>query len=124
MTNDKIKDQIPLFEMPELKKERTPESELKSVSRAAKKASAKDDMHYAGSRKSSTDATAPRKQIKAKSNGAMVRIKESLSGQVPEGDVRLTANIRDDLHLKLKITAARRRTTIGELIEELVEKYL
>jgi hypothetical protein len=51
-------------------------------------------------------------------------IKSVLSGQVPEGDVRLTANIREDLHLKLKITAARRRTTIGELIEELVEEYL
>lgn len=48
----------------------------------------------------------------------------SLSGQVPEGDVRLTANIREDLHLKLKIAAARRRTTIGELIEELVEHFL
>lgn len=47
-----------------------------------------------------------------------------LSGQVPEGDVRLTANIREDLHLKLKIAAARRRTTIGELIEEFVETYL
>lgn len=46
------------------------------------------------------------------------------SGQVPLGDVRLTANIREDLHLLLKITAAKRRTTIGELIEELVEAHL
>lgn len=46
------------------------------------------------------------------------------SGQVPIGDVRLTANIRQDIHLKLKITAAERRTTIGQLIEELVEKHL
>ncbi|MEJ1342474.1 MAG: hypothetical protein RPU34_06115 [Candidatus Sedimenticola sp. (ex Thyasira tokunagai)] len=46
------------------------------------------------------------------------------SGLVPEGDVRLTANIRGGLHLKLKIEAAQRRTTIGELIEELVEKNL
>jgi hypothetical protein len=45
-------------------------------------------------------------------------------GPVPEGDVRLTANIREELHLKLKIVAATRRTTIGELIEELVEQYL
>ncbi len=51
-------------------------------------------------------------------------MKGPLSGQVPEGDVRLTANIREDLHLKLKIAAARRRTTIGELLEEMVEKYL
>ncbi|MCM0083756.1 hypothetical protein L4X63_19385 [Geomonas sp. Red32] len=38
--------------------------------------------------------------------------------------MRLTANIREDLHLKLKIASAHRRTTIGEIIEELVEKYL
>lgn len=46
------------------------------------------------------------------------------SGLVPEGDVRLTANIRGDLHLKLKMEAAKRRTTIGELIEALVERHL
>ncbi|HUW38223.1 MAG TPA: hypothetical protein VMV91_12935 [Rhodocyclaceae bacterium] len=46
------------------------------------------------------------------------------SGKVPTGDVRMTANIRSDLHIKLKIAAAKRRTTIGELIEELVEKNL
>lgn len=46
------------------------------------------------------------------------------SGLVPAGDVRLTANIREDLHLKLKIAAAHRRTTIGELIEDLVERYM
>ena len=49
---------------------------------------------------------------------------KSAPGPVPEGDVRLTANIRQDLHLKLKIAAATRRTTIGELIEALVEQYL
>lgn len=46
------------------------------------------------------------------------------SGLVPEGDVRLTANIKEDIHLKLKIVSAHRRTTIGELIEELVENHL
>lgn len=50
--------------------------------------------------------------------------KKGLSGLVPEDDVRLTANIRKDLHLKLKIKAAEERTTIGELIEKLVEKHL
>lgn len=44
------------------------------------------------------------------------------SGLVPEGDVRLTANIREDLHLKLKIEAAKRRTTVGELLEQLIER--
>ncbi len=46
------------------------------------------------------------------------------SGQVPAGDVRLTANIREDLHLRLKIAAARQRTTIGEIIEDLVERHI
>ena len=48
----------------------------------------------------------------------------SKSGLVPDGDVRLTANIRGDLHLRLKIEAARQRSTIGELIENLVDKYI
>ena len=36
--------------------------------------------------------------------------------------MRLTANIRGDLHLKLKIRAAEQRTTVGELIEQWIEK--
>lgn len=47
----------------------------------------------------------------------------TLSGQIPAGDVRLTANIREDLHLKLKIRAAEQRTTVGELIEAWVEGW-
>jgi len=46
------------------------------------------------------------------------------SGLDPDGDVRLTANIWADLHLRLKIEAARRRTNILDLIEELVEAHL
>ncbi len=49
---------------------------------------------------------------------------QAVSGLVPVGDVRLTANIRQDLHLKLKIEAAHRRTTIGEILEELIEHHL
>lgn len=45
------------------------------------------------------------------------------SGLVPAGDVRLTANIRGDLHLKLKIRAAQERTTVGELIERWVDSW-
>jgi hypothetical protein len=45
------------------------------------------------------------------------------SGLVPTGDVRLTANIREDLHLKLKIRAAQERTTVGELIERWVDSW-
>ena len=46
-----------------------------------------------------------------------------MSGLIPNGDVRLTANIRQDLHLRLKIEAAHRRTTVGELIEEMIDKH-
>lgn len=45
------------------------------------------------------------------------------SGLVPQGDVRLTSNIRVDLHMKLKIRAVQRRTTVGELIEEWIEGW-
>lgn len=48
----------------------------------------------------------------------------AVSGLVPSDDVRLTANIRKDLHLKLKIAAAESRTTIGEIIEALVVRHL
>ena len=46
-----------------------------------------------------------------------------MSGLIPDGDVRLTANIRQNLHLRLKIEAAHRRTTVGELIEEMIDKH-
>ena len=46
------------------------------------------------------------------------------SGLVPEGDVRLTANIRADLHMKLKMYAVENRTTIGEVIEGLIERHI
>lgn len=46
------------------------------------------------------------------------------SGNVPDGDVRLTVNVREDLHLRLKVEAAHRRTTIGEIIEELIEAHV
>lgn len=46
------------------------------------------------------------------------------SGLVPDGDVRLSANIDRRVHLKLKIAAAEQRTTIGELIEQLVTKHM
>lgn len=47
----------------------------------------------------------------------------SKSGLVPSGDVRLTVNMRRDLHLKLKIKAAEERTTIGELVERWVQSW-
>lgn len=45
------------------------------------------------------------------------------SGLVPAGDVRLTANIRGDLHIRLKVRAAQESTTVGELIEKWIESW-
>lgn len=44
------------------------------------------------------------------------------SGLVPEGCVRLTANMDEDLHLRLKLEAAKQRTTIGRMLEDLVDR--
>jgi hypothetical protein len=55
---------------------------------------------------------------------AFAKAKTSKSGLVPEGDVRLAANIRADLHRKLKHAAVDAGTTIGELLETLIEKHL
>lgn len=46
------------------------------------------------------------------------------SGLVPEGDVRLTANIRADLHMNLKMYAVKEKTTIGEILEKLIEQHI
>ena len=50
--------------------------------------------------------------------------KKSASGQVPAGDVRLVANIRKDLHKRLKHAAVDQETTVGDILEELIDKYL
>lgn len=49
---------------------------------------------------------------------------KSKSGQVPEGDVRLVANIRKDLHKKLKHAAVDKEITLGEILEQLIEKNI
>jgi hypothetical protein len=73
----------------------------------------------------------PQKAVKAKNEPVTRQARKTagkiatkVSGLIPAGDVRLTANIRQDLHLKLKIAAAHQRTTIGELLEKLIEKHI
>lgn len=46
------------------------------------------------------------------------------SGQVPVGDVRLTLNVREELHQKLKIASAMTRTTMGCIVEQLIAEKL
>ncbi len=60
---------------------------------------------------------------KRKSVRKKVKVK-TRSRQPPSGDKRLTINIRADIHKKLKVAAAKRETTVGELIEELAGKHL
>jgi hypothetical protein len=43
---------------------------------------------------------------------------------IPDGDVRMTANIRADLHRRLKVEAVMRQTTIGELLEGFIENNI
>ncbi len=45
-------------------------------------------------------------------------------GIIPPGDVRFTMNMRKELHLRLKIAAAKDDRTMAELIEELIERYV
>jgi hypothetical protein len=42
----------------------------------------------------------------------------------PSGDIRLTVNIREDLHMRLKMEAVKRRTTVGEILEGLVQQHI
>lgn len=63
-------------------------------------------------------------QSKGATNKTSPKGLKQVSGLIPLGDVRLTANIKQDLHLKLKIHAAEQRTTIGEVLENLISKYL
>ena len=42
----------------------------------------------------------------------------------PKGDKRLTINIREDLHKKIKFAALDQDTTVGEIIEKLIEKNI
>ena len=46
------------------------------------------------------------------------------SGKVPSGDVRLTANIKKELHTKLKVFVARERTTVGAIIEKWIRETI
>ncbi len=47
-----------------------------------------------------------------------------MKANIPKGDVRLTLNVREELHQKLKIASVMTRTTMGELVEQLVAEKL
>lgn len=114
MTEESLEGQMALFESPP---EKPRKSKVEREYKTAPRETAKVDAKPATRKKAGSAAASKGKKVRQKST-------RGLSGLVPEGDVRLTANIREDLHLKLKIAAARQRTTIGELIEQMVEKYV
>lgn len=115
VSNDPLEGQMALFGEPPAKPSKSKSAREQNPPAPS---IAKQRKSSAVSGKKSAKSTSPKKRKDAQ-KGA-----RSLSGLVPEGDVRLTANIREDLHLKLKIAAAQQRTTIGELIEFMVEKYI
>jgi propanediol dehydratase small subunit len=126
MLKDDSKDQISLFELPAVQNQKDrPSATARKLTTTAinKKAPVKKKVVKGDGISASPTGRSGGKRKTGRGMEKVV-LKSPLSGQVPEGDVRLTANIREDLHLKLKIAAARRRTTIGELLEEMVEKYL
>lgn len=117
MIKDDMKTQIPLFELP------APNKQTETAVTVKKKPSSGKERETEKAAKKFAEPT-PMEKKTPKAPARTQPKTKPVSGLVPEGDVRLTANIRQDLHLKLKIEAAHRRTTIGDLIEELVEKYL
>ena len=114
--------QIPLFESHETNNK--PEPPKPAPRSKESKTSAKAAAAPTILKKGSVGASNAGISKKLNVNRNKETVKNKFAGNVPDGDVRLTANIREDLHLKLKIAAARNRTTIGELIEMLVEKYI
>jgi predicted HicB family RNase H-like nuclease len=55
---------------------------------------------------------------------ALIRSHMKKISFAPEGDRRLTINIKEDLHRKLKIMAIDNETTVGDIIERLVLNYM
>lgn len=108
MTKSKTENQMPLFGVGLEVPDKTVITQKSSGKKSPKRALPTPEKKVTPKKKIHKITTSPK----------------SLSGLVPEGDVRLTANIREDLHLRLKIAAAKQRTTIGELIEVLVDKYI
>jgi len=67
--------------------------------------------------------TAPEPKSFQPSGRKKLRPLRCRKGKQPKDDVRMSGNIRRDLFIKLKIEAAQRRTTIGQIVEELAENH-
>lgn len=120
MNSDALEGQMALFETPAEEKKKTRATRKATKEKTPPEPARQEKKGVAAGKKAATGKPERKSQSKAKGKAKA----RPTSGLVPEGDVRLTANIREDLHLKLKIAAAHKRTTIGELIEMLVAKHL
>lgn len=80
--------------------------------------------------KFATEETKSKKEYKAKAKGKIIAptgLNSSENTRIffaPVGDKRLTINIKQELHKKLKIAAIEKGMTVGEIIEQLVEQHL
>lgn len=62
---------------------------------------------------------------RARSTKAAAAVADASTSRFPPtGDIRLTVNIREDLHMRLKMEAVKRRTTVGEILEGLVQQHI
>ena len=63
--------------------------------------------------------------------GSITRLKDQTArllrsirgGHAPAGDVRLTINIKQELHRKLKIKAIEENTTVGRMVESWIQSW-
>jgi hypothetical protein len=128
MIKDDTRKQISLFDLPdqkdELATETVPVSTVDMQEVIAKKGERLAKQRADPGKDTGKPTSRQAKRQEATRPAPRGQLPKVMPGAVPDGDVRLTANIRQDLHLKLKIAAATRRTTIGELLENLVEQYL
>jgi hypothetical protein len=128
MLKDDTKEQISLFDLPDQKEKQAMEKVTAPTFNKQEEIAAKRERSDKQRPDSGKDTGKPAaRQAKRQETARPAprgQLAKGMPGSVPDGDVRLTANIRHDLHLKLKIAAATRRTTIGELLEDLVEQYL
>lgn len=128
MFKDDTKEQISLFDLPDQNEKQAMEkvtaTTVDKQEGIAEKGNRLAKQRPHSSKDTGKPAARQGKRQEATRPATRGQLPKVMPGAVPDGDVRLTANIRQDLHLKLKIAAATRRTTIGELLENLVEQYL
>lgn len=63
-------------------------------------------------------------EIKKTSQNVLETVSEPVSALELPNNIRLIANIREDLYLRIKLNAAKQKTTVDKLIEKLIENYV